>query len=343
MDTREANDRKSLISVASATELTDGDSESTIIYNVHRSLISVSFGINDCKTIEVASKNSAIKRLKISHNNKDTNIDCDLIQSQITTDSSQEVDENMNETPCSQTACSQKRSSVVVNLEIKKQKLTHANTTENSKVLILNTNAIEKISHVIVQPPNCKSVKRNIFQSSKSKLRTVKNTSVYNGNVSVGSVKLKQTAIDNFFRKNTDVSVDITNEIGCERKCDDEVEMNKNSGVIDAIKYDRVGRNIRTVRKESNESPHSAKLPAKRDALSPKREVKTSNSEAQSPRLRNESASSHSRKNVESIHFSLHSKSVKSKTPLSPKNIPQHKIVAGKYKHNINISPFYYN
>lgn len=108
--------------------------------------------------------------------------------------------------------------------------------------------------------------------------------------------------------------------------------MSRNSGVVDAVKCERLSRTAKVLQKESNElskSPKSAKLPSKRDIYSPKRaDIKTSNSEAPSPRL----LGIHSpRKNVESIQFSIPSKSKTNKIPaLSPRNIPHHKIVAGK-------------
>lgn len=269
-------------------------------------LINVSFGIDNCESFDVKARNGVVKK---THKNTSTNVEFKLLQtSQISTET--EVDENINETSPSLL----KRSAVAVNLELKKQKLSETDRAENSKVLFSNTNAIEKISHVIVQPPNYKFVKRyhnrNKFSCSKS---------VENGRVA----GLKQIPIDSFFRQ---TNVTIESKIESD-KWEDAEEMSRNSGVIDTVKCERAVRSAKVFRRESVELPKSAKLPLKRDAYSPRRpDVKTSNSEAPSPRV----TSSHStKKNIESIHFSLPTKSKSNKSSLSPRNIPHHKIVAG--------------
>lgn len=270
-------------------------------------LINVSFGIENCESVDVSTQNGAIQRFVVTQKNTCTNVDCEVLEtSQISTETELELDENMNETSSSPL----KRSAVTVSLEIKKQKLSGTDRTECSKVLILNTNAIEKISHVIVQPPNYKFVKRDLL---KNKFRSCNSKSVENGK----TADLKQIPIDSFFRQN---HVAVESKIGSD-KWEDAEEMSRNSGVFDAVKCERVVRSAKVFRRDSNELPKSAKLP-KREAYSPRRtDVKTSNSEAPSPRLANS-------KNVESIHFSLPTKS--NKSTLSPKNIPHHKIVAGK-------------
>lgn len=80
-----------------------------------------------------------------------------------------EVDEDMNGNSCSPL----KSYAEAVSLEIKKQKLSDTDRTENSKVLILNTNAIEKIFYVIVQPPKYKFVKRNLHRNKFKTITTM--------------------------------------------------------------------------------------------------------------------------------------------------------------------------
>lgn len=330
-----------LISVSSNTELdqnVDSKSEATVIYNISdRPTISVSFGIDHCQSVDINSKKSAIKRVLFSHNDDNTLVDCEIIEgSKASTES--DIDENMNEP---HTPNSLKRSAVTVNLEIKKKKPSSTETAEN-KVLILNTSAIEKISHVIVQPPNYKLVKGKILDKNKFKSGSKRN-SVLGLNVNDGNVcdRLRQKPIDSFFPKRTNVLklkvsegrslADPVSDVKARVfKNGDEEVMSRNSGVADAIKSDRSRKSPYKGSRVDNElSNRSTRVGSPRKDGSPRPEVKTSCS---SPRGKADSPSSHSpRKNLESIHFSLPPKSVSTKRSVSSRNIPHHKIVAGTY------------
>ncbi|XP_026728232.1 uncharacterized protein LOC113494206 [Trichoplusia ni] len=309
-----------LISESSNTELDYVlASETTVVYT--RPIISVSFGIDHCQTVDINSKKSSIKRVQFTHNDDSTLVDCDIQEgSKASTES--EPDDTMDEPDVPNPL---RRSAVTVNLEIKKKKPSPTETAEN-KVLILNTSAIEKISHVIVQPPNYKLVKGKILDKSKFK-RDSKRNSVLGLNVKNGNVRerLRQKTIDSFFPKRSNVlSLKVSEGRSlADPVCDvtapvfkdvDEEIMSRNSGVVDAIKSDR-----------------SRKLPYSRadNDTSSRPEIKTSCS---SPRGKTDTPSSHSpRKNVDSIHFSLPPKSVSVKRSTSNRTIPHHKIVAGTH------------
>lgn len=283
--------------------------------------------MNQCQSVDINSKKCNIKRVQFSQKDDNTLVDCDLIESsKVSTES--DLDENMNE-PL--TPNSLKRPSVTVNLEIKKKKPS-SETAENSKVLILNTSAVEKISHVIVQPPNYKFVKGNI--SDQSKIKSVaKRKSVLGTNVNNGVVcsRLRQKPIDSFFCKRSKVleerspgGSELVN-VGVDKN-GDETEMSRNSGIADKSGYKSPFLAKRTDNESSN-GPGKVSSPKK--GSSPKAETSCS-----SPHGKNESPSSHTpRKNVDSIHFSIPSKSVSTKKGCpSAKAIPHHKIVAGLFE-----------
>ncbi|KAF9816618.1 hypothetical protein SFRURICE_019482 [Spodoptera frugiperda] len=327
-----------LVSVSSHTELErcgdcgDSKTASTVVRNV-KPTISVSFGVDNCQSVDVKAKKSSIKRILFSHNNDSTLVDCEIVErSQASSES--DTDENMNELLSPN---SLKRSAVTVNLEIKKKKPSSPQTAEN-KVLILNTSAIEKISHVIVQPPNYKLVKGKILDKNKFKSSNKKN-SVLGFNVNYGNVRdrLKQKSIDSFFPKRTNVlnlkvsegrslAEPVSDEKTRVNKHGDEEVMSRNSGVADAIKSDRNRKSpYKGSRIENEASIRTTRVLSPGKEVSPRPEIKTSCS---SPRGK-ESPSSHSpRKGVESIHFSLPPKSVSTKRSVSTRNIPHHKIVA---------------
>ncbi|XP_063896526.1 uncharacterized protein LOC110373659 isoform X2 [Helicoverpa armigera] len=334
-----------LISVSSNTELDQNalfdttKSDTTVIYNAlsEKPTISVSFGIDNCQSVDINSKKSAIKRVLFSHNNDNTQVDCEIIEgssSSKASTESEDLDENMNELLSPN---SLKRSAVTVNLEIKKKKASSTETAEN-KVLILNTSAIEKISHVIVQPPNYKLVKGKILDKSKFKSDSKRN-SVIGFTVNNGKVRerLKQKPIDSFFPKRTNV---LSLKVSEGRSLADPVSdvkprvinngdeevMSRNSGVVDAIKAERSRKSpYKGSRVDNDASNRSTRVPSPRQDVSPRADIKTCCS---SPRGK-DSPSSHSpRKTVESIHFSLPPKSVSTKRSVSTRNIPHHKIVA---------------
>lgn len=331
-----------LISVSSHTELdhnVDSKSETSVIYNVTgRASLSVSFGIDNCQSVDISSKKSALQRVKVSQNDNKTLVDCEIVEgSQASTEESY-LDEDMNELLSPETPNSLKRSAVTVNLEIKKKKPSSTETTED-KVLILNTCAIEKISHVIVQPPNYKLVKGKILDKSKFKSKRNSVVGLKVNNVIVRD-SLRQKSIDSFFPKRTNVLnlkvsegrslADPVSDVKARVEEDgDEEVMSRNSGIADAVKCDR-NRKLShkgTPRVENDSSNRSAKLQSPWKEGCRTLEVKTSCS---LPRGKSDCPSSHSpRKTVESIQFSMPPKPVSTKRSVSAKNVPHHKIVAG--------------
>lgn len=332
------NDEESLISVSSATELNDCDE--TVVYDVDRPTVSLSFGINNCNQIDISTNKTSFKRVLVCTQNNDTTVDCEIIEdSQLSVEST--LDENMNESNVPKTN-PLKKSAVSVNLQIKRKKLSD-DATENSKVLILNTDAIEKLSHVIIQPPNYKLVKRQTLQRNKinSSVRR-KCVASPRKNGKVGD-NLKQRTIADYLSckanvlnllKVSDVRTDDDQHGDATVVRDVGQDMSKNLGVTDAIKCERVRRG--SCKSRNNDSPKSAKPSSRRGSESSPRhqDIKISCSDAPrvpSPRSKNDSISSHSpRKNVESIQFSLPPKSKSTKTSsVCTRNIPHHKIVAG--------------
>lgn len=335
---------ESLRSLSSATELTDcksaSNSDETVIYQAYKSTVTVSFGVTDCKHVDL-STNSNIKRIIVCHNKNDTNIDCEIVENSDLSETSQK-DENMNETALPNES---KKFAVAVNLDIKKNNITDV-TTENSKVLILNTDAIEKLSHVIVQPPNYKLVKRKHFDQSKinssAKRKSVFGSPFKNEKTALG-VQLKQKGIEAYYSKR-----DVLNSIkvsegrslietgriivdGTNIARDDAQDMSKNSGVADAVKCERVSRSSRI--RKGNESPRSVKLSGnRREAQSKNHDIKTGSFAPQSADCnRHDSARSNSlKKHTDSLQLSGSSKVKACKSSVT-RPIPQHKIVAGEF------------
>lgn len=319
LDTKKVEVDAPLISVSSNTELDhtfETKSESTIIYNVdERAAVSVSFGINNCQSVDINSKKSNIKRVTVLHENDNTLVDCEIIEnSQLSSDSAlEDVSQFLNPS---------KRSAVTVNLEIKKKKL--SNSTEDTKVLILNTSAVEKISHVIVQPPNYKLVKRNILDRSQNK--SVKNRkAVLGSNISNGIAngKLRQKSIDSYFDKNSKIINRLNKSVkGGLFKNGDVSAMSKNSV------YDKNG----------HRSPYLSRWTDNEASIGPIRvctpkRVGSPQITSASPRRKIDSPTSHTpRKNLDSIQFNIpaRSASTKKSQPTS-KSIPHHKIVAGTH------------
>ncbi|XP_053617240.1 uncharacterized protein Snm1 [Plodia interpunctella] len=327
-------DNRSVRSVSSNTDLvecvSDKKSENTVIYEVQKPVVKVSFGVQSCKNVEVSTRNSNIKRVLVSHRDKETNVDCEIVESSELSIGS-DLEENMNEA-FSHNSQRTRKLEVSVNFEIKRKKLSD-DTDDNSKVLILNTDAIEKISHVIVQPPNYKLVKRK-FASKKISSR-VKKKIVESPDKNGRSDSLKQKRIESyFFKPDSQLSSGIIRKLdvagGAITARDDAQVMSKTLSIADAANTG-VGK-LRP--KRDNESPKSNRI--RREGESPKRnDVKTSNSDAprgSSPRSRNDSISSYSpRKTAESLQFNLSSKAKIAKSTVSSKTIPHHKIVAGTH------------
>lgn len=262
----EENNNGSLITVSSATDLIDdtlklNDSSSTIKYNLTEvPVISVSFGVHDCEKVDLSTKNTSIKKVLVTHKENTTNIDCELLQNShilSLSDSGSGTDENMNKIQHSP----QKRSAVAVNLEIKKKRLSQdANEVNDSNILILKTEDIAKLTHVIVQPPNYKLVKKQILRKNIKRKSCISN----GGSVPAGD-GLKQKRIDSFFRNSVDVvngtlelavkasGEDKSKDVGCEGGA----VMSKNLGVVDIQ-----GAKIAGQRREEA-SPRPSKLRAR--------------------------------------------------------------------------------
>lgn len=307
---------------------------STVSYEFkEKQTISLSFGVHNCDNVNVSTKNSNIKNIVVSHKDNNMSVDCEIIEnSQISTISISSSDEEMTQEGLPSPP---KKSALTVNLEIKNKKTSE----ENSKVLILKTDSIEKLSHVIVQPPNYKLVKRKISDQSKLTNSGKKKRSGVKGEKAVSSVNFKQKPIDGYLSKSADViKVSEKTFVGFKTEdviCNDGQDMSKNLGVADAVKTERNGRTVCKVHRKDNEaSPRSIKVVARRE--SPRAQgVKLSSSEAPgraASRSRNDSASSaHSpRRNVDSVQFNL-PKSRSNRNSISPKHIPHYKIVAGDF------------
>lgn len=342
--------------VSSATELDesrfDKSSESTIIIceddpkdkNVNTicevlkegcSRVSLCFGLRECENVNVSTKKVNIKKISFYHEDNGVLVDCDIVESsQIHTDIDEDCDED--EIMTEQKGNTLKRSAVSVNLEIKKKRL--PTETEDAKLLILKTDAIEKVTHVIVQPPNYKLVKRKLSVSAKSVTKSVSRSSRKNASFNAGDT-LKQASITAFFKKTPDVQSVVretdspNNRLQCNNVTRDEAqEMNKNLSVYGTLKSDHVVRSYnKNSRNELNLSPRSTKLPLKHEG-SPKRQA--SGSEAHSACVqmtRNNSGSSYSpvKKTGDSAHAPTSTKS-KSKAASASRSMPHHKIVAGK-------------
>lgn len=285
----------------------------------------------------------------MEHVDAELNVDCEIIEGSelsVITEAENilQMDEFRNEPKSPQ-----KRKSAAVNLEIKKQKLsTGEQSTERAKVLILNTNAIERISHVIVQPPNYKLVKRKILNNTKSENGKRKSLNQAKNNViSLSGVGgLKQKSIDSYFKTANVLKTNRLDESAFESSSsndyskkelgrNDAQEMNKNSAVVE-IKHD--GRFYKTHRNESKASP--------RPQQSPQATLKASMSEVPrtvSARSKKESTGSLSpRKNTEFLQFDLPLKSKSNKNSISGRcNVPHYKIVAGNFLSLVFYLPFF--
>ncbi|XP_045539345.1 DNA cross-link repair protein SNM1 [Papilio machaon] len=242
------------------------------------------------------------------------------------------------------------KETAAVNLEIKRERaMSNDYMPEEQKILISNRNAIDKLSHVIVQPPNYKFVKRDVSFSVKSKTgaKTVSKLGLKNGKVSVRGDGLKQATINDYFCGKLQVhtkksgkkfieTVPFNNSKYAKDLVFDDVEdMSKNSGVNDTLlKYDKFRAAIKVSRENDMQSKARLCSPKRDSASFRQQELKASSSEVPrsiSPKLRNGSISSFSpRKNLDSIHFSLPSKTRSNKTNTN-RNIPFYKIVAGTH------------
>lgn len=314
----------SMKSFSSTTEIIHVTKESlnsgtTVLLETEKPAINVSMCINDSKIVAINSEKTKLKKVVVSHNNNETLIDCEIVENSPL--SEYDVDENMNMT------LSDQSEKVAVNLEIKKRKLPTDSVVENSKVLILNTNANKKLNHVIIQPPNYKSGKRKIVD--KDKLKNCFRRKTFKSDVNDGTYVfdcgIKQIKLNQFLKKvdvlNNNFNRTVTDVLDGNVHRDVE-DMSKKSGVTDAIKFDRVQRPYNSVR--NNESPRSVRVSARKES--------TEAVQAGSPNTRNSSANSHSpKKYTDSLHFGLPSRSQSNKTSVCQRIIPHHKIVAGTH------------
>lgn len=315
------------IPLSSATEL-DGVEFNGVNATIVKPIISVSFRVFDCRSVDVSSNKSKIRRIVISNKSNDIDVNCEMIENSQPSTEYECEKENMN---LIEVASPNK---VVVNLEVKK-KLTTEDKSQNSKIPILNTNDVKKLTNVTVQPPNYNLVKRKISDDNNSiaSKKIALQCSVNNENLVRGK-KIKQKLIDSFFPKITDVLSLVKREHI--NNASNVKVMSKSSRVNNALKTEFVGRlPIKGISK-GNESPTSTRVASsKREAhFSPIQEIKNLNFETRritSPTVKKESSSSHSpRQNGESIYTNLSAKSKSIKTTICPRSIPHHKIVAGK-------------
>ncbi|XP_013146418.1 PREDICTED: DNA cross-link repair 1A protein isoform X2 [Papilio polytes] len=322
-------------------------SDDTIIYdyNIENPVISLAFKFDNTKNVKVGTVKTIIKKFSVSHENDDTNITCNLIE-----DSSEDIQSEGTNMSGNANVLSPDKQTVAVNLEIKRERATtNDNITEEEKILILNTNAIDKLSHVIVQPPNYKFVKRDVSFCDKSKTgaKAISNLGRKNGKISVRGDGWKQTTINDYFggkllvhTKESGkkfIQTPLINSIYAKDLVFDDVEdMSKNSGVNDTLlKYDKIRPTVKVSRENDMQSKARLCSPKRDSASLRQQDLKASSSEVPrsiSPKLRNGSISSFSpRKNLDSIHFSLPSKTRSNKTNANPRNIPFYKIVAGTH------------
>ncbi|CAG9559216.1 unnamed protein product [Danaus chrysippus] len=303
-------------------------SDTTLLYEENKiPITSTSSVANFNNTIVTSNNNMEIADDCKEENEAMDNVDC------VNAESCQKSDEStLDVNNLTAKLKPSKRKSVSANLEIKKQKLTHTDDGEEElKVLILNANAIEKLSPVIIQPQNYKLVKRKIRDRSTLKNKVCKACETYNGKSVRGN--LKQKPIDSYFNsayhlrsytKRLKDNVDSVNHALAAVR-DDAQEMSKNLGIAD-LKCD-IGRSLKERKNDKLPKllPYSA--PAKRD-------IKASMSEAPSglsPRNRQDSLGSHSpKKNADSIQLGLGLKTKSNKTSVN-RNIPHYKIVAGTH------------
>ncbi|KPJ11568.1 DNA cross-link repair 1A protein [Papilio machaon] len=322
------------------------NSDYTIIYNnynIEKPVSSLSFKFDNIKNIDIATVNTDIKNFSVSHVNEDTNVICTIIE-----DYNVDLEiESENMPGNANVQNSINKEPAAVNLEIKRERaMSNDNMPEEQKILISNRNAIDKLSHVIVQPPNYKFVKRDVSFSVKSKTgaKTVSKLGLKNGKVSVRGDGLKQATINDYFCGKLQVhtkksgkkfieTVPFNNSKYAKDLVFDDVEdMSKNSGVNDTLlKYDKFRAAIKVSRENDMQSKARLCSPKRDSASLRQQELKASSSEVPrsiSPKLRNGSISSFSpRKNLDSIHFSLPSKTRSNKTNTN-RNIPFYKIVA---------------
>ncbi|CAH2263669.1 jg10936 [Pararge aegeria aegeria] len=315
----------------------------TVIICEEQPVISISFAVNDCDKVAISSNKSNIKKVSVENGKGQLNVDCKLVEgSQFSEVTDTEESLDMNELSNDKKS-PQKRKNAAINFEIKKQKLSTGEQSTD-KVLILKTNAIEKLTHVIVQPPNYKLVKRKILD--KSKVGIGKQLPILrpeNNEISVAGCHLKQKSIHSYFRSKNVLKThpSVKSSVGlisshdlniCDGKelvRDDAQEMNKNSGVID-FKHD--GRSFyKPNRNESSKTTrHMQQSP------SPKASLKTSISDVPRNILqmsKKDSAGLLSpRRPVESIQFNLPLRSKSNKNSIVARNnIPHYKIVAGTH------------
>ncbi|OWR55126.1 DNA cross-link repair 1A protein [Danaus plexippus plexippus] len=301
-------------------------SDTTLLYEDNKIPIASTSSVGNFNNTIINSNNN----MKIADDCKEENEAMDNVDCVIA-ESCQKSDEStLDVNNLSPKLKPSKRKSVSVNLEIKKQKLTHTDDGEEKlKVLILNANAIEKLSPVIIQPQNYKLVKRKIRDRSILKNKVNKPVcDTYNGKSVSGN--LKQKPIDCYFTsayhlrsytKRLKDNVDSVNHALAVVR-DEAQEMSKNLGIAD-LKCD-IGRSLKERRNDKLPKllPYSA--PAKRD-------IKASMSEAPSglsPRNRQDSLGSHSpKKNADSIQLGLGLKTKLNKAGVN-RNIPHYKIVA---------------
>ncbi|KAI5634209.1 hypothetical protein NE865_13079 [Phthorimaea operculella] len=333
------NNEGTLKALSSHTELDDASNDkrddetivldkdetlSTIVYEgfeiAEKQVTSISFSFVDCEGIQVSTNKSNIKKVAITQKDNAMNVDCQIEESSRATTVQSNDDviilSSEDEAPLGLVGlwAPPKKRNATVNLEIKKKTST-ANPQEISNVLILNTNVIEKLSHVIVQPPNYKLVKRKIPDRSKFQNKRFRKPEFGNGKLVRG---LKQKRIDSFLVRGGNGGV---SDVGIVP----DVAMSKKLGA-EGVKCDRSVHKAPLSRREGSASPR----PRTHHVASPRVTVKGALSDRNSPRLRHERAvSSSPTKYSDSVH--LTPKATSEKRASAQKKIPYHKFVAGTH------------
>ncbi|XP_050667411.1 DNA cross-link repair 1A protein [Leptidea sinapis] len=292
--------------------LTNSDLESKPIY-------SVSFNVKKCDNIAISVNNTTLKNIVFSHINNDINVDCVLLEP------SQELTDMENSIKLSPT----KRKAVAVTLEIKKQKVSSEVDAEENKVLILNTNAIDKLSHVIVQPPNYKLVERKFKDPSKLS-KSKKSVLHYQTNYkTVQHCTLKQKSIDSYFTnvakrkvcyEENQVDFVQCNDVSCNGLVN---TMNKSVSVSPRHESSRNSSRIKNDIKHSEKIAHESKSPRLLDH----KLINTLHARTITASV----GSCSPKRNTETIQFNLPMKIKSNKTSVGTKPMPWYKIVAGTH------------
>ncbi|CAK1541724.1 unnamed protein product [Leptosia nina] len=297
----------------SATSILRSDrSLATDLYGkADREAYNVSVSLKHSK-ITISTKGNSIKNIAVSNSNTKMHVSCIVVESSV---SEQESSPDKKKLSIQSRS---KRSSASVNLEIKKQKLSH--NKEGEKILILKS-CDAKLSDVIVQPTNYKFIKQKIQDQCKSVYE------VRNGKIG----HLKQRSIDSYFANVSRLKQVSEGKLAClgnasltDKDSAQNVSHDMSRNLCVAARHD-------TQSTKNGKRIEYCKSPRKLShrSMSPRVETKESFTPA---KVKNESLGSYSpRRIADSIQFSLPAKSKSNKTSTVNKVVPHYKIVAGTH------------